>query len=119
MVSTSKNILNQKKQITPVGEQQSLWSKYMSYAESKDEDRIFWYMNVVITIPCVFMVGSIVAMSYLTPDFIWFVALGMLMFFTNVILHISEAKAKLFVPVYQATIAIMTIIPFLTYLMTL
>lgn len=116
MSTISKRIFTQKRTPAKVNIGQALLAKYMDYAKSQDKAGILWFMKVVIAIPCVFMVLSIFVMAMLTPNYIWFVALSMLLFFLNVIVHIAETKSTFYVPLYHITVAVFLLIPFITYL---
>jgi len=94
----------------------NLWDRYIAYVVSKEKDKIFWYMKVIIAFPCVYMVGSILAMSYATTNFVWFIGLAMLLFFSNVIVHIAELKSRIFIPIYHLSILLLIIIPLITFL---
>jgi len=109
-----ESIINVGKIIPARKERITLLSRYVAYAEKQESLKILWYMKVIMAIPCVFMVISIIAMSMLISSYVWFVGLTMVLFFTNVILHIAEVKSVIYVPVFHATIAIMTIIPIIT-----
>ncbi len=97
----------------------SLLKKYMDYVASKDGENMYWYLKVLIMIPCAMMVPSITAMYLLVPNFIWFIVITMLLFFLNMGVHIAQLKSTIFIPLYHATILIMTLIPFITYLLNL
>jgi len=96
-----------------------LLEKYLAYADSKEKEGVLSYMKVVILIPCVFMVFSIMAMAAITPNYVWFVGLSILLFYANIMAHIAGAKARIFIPIYHATIAIMILIPSITFLISL
>ncbi len=96
----------------------SLWVSYLEYAASKDEEYVLSYLKVIMVIPTLTMVIPIIAMSMLTPNYIWFVALAMLLFFANVIAHIAQTKSIVHIPLYHATNLVLFLIPVLTYLLT-
>jgi len=89
---------------------------YNDIIHQADDESIVWYIKSVIVIPCVFMVLSILAMHYITDNFVWFVALSMFLFFANVLIHIVGLKAKYFVPLYYSTALVLFAIPLITYL---
>lgn len=97
----------------------SLWDRYMTYAKSKEEERIYWYMKVIIAIPCVVMVPAIFLMAMATPNYIWFVGLSIILFFGNVISFIAEVKSTTFVPLFHITAFILFLIPIITSLINL
>jgi len=120
MVSISKNIVDKRvvpqgKKTTTVKNKPTIWKRYLAYAERQDEEKILWYMKVIMFIPCVVMVISIIAMAMVTSNYIWFVGLNMILFFTNVVVHISQIKSTTFVPLYHFTIALLTVVPIITY----
>ncbi len=97
----------------------SLIDRYIAMTKRAEDESIVWYLKTIIAIPCVFMVLSIFAMAMVTPNYIWFVAVAILLFYANVIVHIAGAKSTVFVPLYHTSIAIMAIIPAVTYLLSL
>ncbi len=97
----------------------SLLNSYKAYAERQVERSMLWYLQVIIVIPCVVMVISIFLMAMATDNYIWFVGLSMLLFFTNVIAFIAEAESTFYVPLYHATILILMLIPIITNLLQL
>jgi len=103
-----------KEQIKP-----SFLDRYIALTERASKEAMVWYLKTIIAIPCVFMVLSIFAMAMITPNYIWFVALTILLFYANVIVHIAGAKSKVFVPLYHVSIAIMMIIPTITYFISI
>ncbi len=115
MNAISSNIYNRSKSKTKPNQNQTLWSKYLAYAENQKDLTIFWYMKVIIWFPCAFMVLAIYAMAMLTSSYIWFVGLSMLLFFANVIVHIAGAKSSFYIPLYHISTAIMVLIPMVTY----
>ncbi len=114
MATISRNF-SPARTFTPKKATRSLTDVYMDYIKNRKNDRIFWYMSAIIYIPCLFMVVSTFAMAAITPNYIWFIGLTMLMFFANVVAHIAETKNTFYIPLYHATIVLMTIIPIITY----
>jgi len=103
-----------KKQVKP-----TFIERYIAMTKRAEDESIVWYLKTIIAIPCVFMVLSIFAMAMITPNYIWFVAVAILLFYANVIVHIAGAKSTVFVPLYHASIAIMAAIPAITYLLSI
>ncbi|MGK0364825.1 MAG: hypothetical protein ACI85O_001885 [Saprospiraceae bacterium] len=103
-----------KKQVRP-----TILNRYIAMTERAGEESIIWYIKTIIAIPCVFMVLSIFAMAMVTPNYIWFVAITILLFYANVIVHMVGVKSTTFVPLYHATIAFMIVVPAITYLLSL
>lgn len=97
---------------------QNLWSKYLNFIQNKEDERVIWYMKLIIAFPCVVMVISIYLMAMLTPNYIWFVVLNMALFFLNIILHIAETKSKVFIPVFHLSISIICFILVSTYFLS-
>jgi len=105
-ITTTKNTVAKK----------SLWTKYLEYADSKANEGVLWYMKIILAIPCVFMVLSIFAMAMLTPNYVWFIGLSILLFYANVMAHIGGTKSRFYIPLYHATILTFILIPIITYL---
>ncbi len=76
-------------------------------------------MKVIMVFPCVIMVPMIFVMAMATPNYVWFVALTILLFYANVVAHIAGAKSTLYVPLYYVSMSIMILIPIFTYLINL
>jgi len=93
--------------------------KYRAYAAAQEKLGIYWYLKAVIVIPCCIMVPSIILMEMSTPNFVWFIGLSMILFFSNIMVHIAEFKSTVTVPVYHLSIAIMLIIPIISYFLNL
>lgn len=115
MTTITTNGLREFQTAKKVRTKKSLWTTYLEYADSKANEGVLWYMKVILAIPCVFMVLSIFAMAMLTPNFVWFAGLSILLFYANVMAHIANAKSRFFIPLYHATILILILIPTITY----
>lgn len=96
-----------------------LLATYLAYVASRDKEKIYWYVKAVIVIPCVVMVPTIILMRYATPHFVWFNGLCVIMFYVNVMVHIAQLKSNIYIPVYHATIALMILIPTITYILSI
>ena len=119
MTTISANGIKEFKTTKKVVARKSLWTKYLEYADRKADEGILWYLNVIIAIPCIFMVLSIFAMASITPNYVWFVGVSVMLFFGNVMAHIGETKSRFFIPLYHATILLLILIPTITYFITL
>ncbi len=119
MSTISKSIFNQTSGLKRENFFHYLLNRYMTYAEQQQTQYLFWYMKVIVVIPCVYMVLSIFAMATLTVNYIWFVGLGMLLFFANVVAHIAGTKSTFYVPLYHFTTALFILIPIITYILFL
>jgi len=91
-----------------------LFEWYMAYADRQAKLSMLWYMKVILIIPCVIMVPAIFFMAFATPNFVWFIGLSVLLFFSNIIAFISETESRFYIPLYHGTIAILFIIPLIT-----
>lgn len=118
MATISTNAIKEIKTTKKVVVKKSLWTKYLEYADSKANEGVLWYLKVILAIPCVFMVFSIFAMAMITPNYVWFVGVCIMLFYANVIAHIGEAKSRFFIPLYHATILVMILIPTITYFLS-
>lgn len=119
MTTITANHLKNEKNIQREYTQPTFLTRYWAYAEKAQEENVFWFLKTIMVIPCVVMIPAIFAMAMITPHYVWFVGLTVLLFFANVIAHIGGAKGNLFVPLYHATIGILFLIPLVTYLITL
>lgn len=94
----------------------SLLQRYMAYAASEQKNSFYWYILSILVFPCVVMVPTIFVMEMVTASYVWFISLSVILFYSNMIAHIGGVKSTLFVPLYHLTVAIMVLIPFVTYL---
>lgn len=94
---------------------ESLWTKYIAYADSKSKEGVVSFLKVILIIPCVFMVLSIMAMAEITPNYIWFIAVSMVLFFVNVMAHIGNTKSTFHIPLYHASLLLFILIPIIAY----
>jgi len=94
----------------------SLLNRYLAYAAGESKNYMLWYLKSILIYPTVIMTSTIFVMGMVTPNFVWFIGLSVLLFYVNVIAHIGGAKSNLYVPLYHATTAIMILIPLITYL---
>lgn len=95
------------------------WDSYLAFAERQSNLKVVWFLKVIMVIPCVLMVPTIFLMAMITPNYLWFVGVTMVIFFANVITHIGEAKSTVYVPLYHLSILIMLILPLIIYLLNL
>ena len=94
----------------------SLYNRYLAYIESQQKESFYWYILSILVFPCVVMVPTIFVMEMVTTSYVWFISLSVLLFYSNMMAHIGGAKSTVFVPLYHATVTIMVLIPFITYL---
>lgn len=114
MATIARNISNKKISIKP-RIKLNLLERYMTFAERAEKMRIVWYFKTLLVLTCVIMIPAVMLMAAATPNYLWFVGMSILLFYANVLLHVSGAKSKFFVPFYHATIAFMVLIPLITY----
>jgi len=93
-----------------------LKSRYIDYCDSQQQMKIYWYMKAIILLTCVFMVPSIIAMAMATDLYVYYVGFTMVLFYTNVLAHITGLSSKYFVPIYHLTCLTMVLVPLLTIL---
>jgi len=93
-----------------------LKTRYLDYCESQQKMKVYWYMKAIILLTCVYMVPSIIVMAMATDYFIYYVGLTMVLFFTNVLAHITDLNSTYYVPIYQGTCLLMILIPIVTIL---
>jgi len=115
MATITKNILN-KKTATKPRINFNLLSRYIAFAEREEKMRIVWYFKTLLILTCGIMIPTVIAMAAVTTNYLWFVGLSILLFYANMLLHVSGAKSRFFVPFYHTTIALMVLIPLVTYL---
>jgi len=93
--------------------------QYKAYCLSQGSEKMSWYMKTIIVIPCVIMVPSIIGMTMVRGNSEYYIALCMLLFFSNMLIHIAQFSSKYYVPMYHLTISLMIAIPFISYLVSL
>lgn len=94
----------------------SLIDRYTNYADKQSDQKIYWYLKSIIILPSAVMVPGIIWMSMGTDNYIWFASLCVVLFFLNLLAHISEVKSRYYIPLYHLSIALMIIIPLITNL---
>ena len=92
--------------------------KYLDFAEAQGPQKVFWYLKAIIIIPTVFMVPSIMVMYFYSNIYVVYVGLCMMLFFTNLVLHLAEAGGRTFVPFYHITLSLMVLFPSIAYLLS-
>jgi len=112
-ISKAKNLAKQKTKKV------SLIDRYVAYTKGEQKHSFYWYILSILIFPCIVMVPTIFVMEMVTANYVWFISLSVILFYSNMIAHIGGAKSTFFVPLYHATVAIMVLIPFITYLITL
>lgn len=118
MATISTSIIN-KRDTTSIkkrNEIKSIWARYIAYAASRKNERVLWFLKSIMIIPCVVMIPAIYLMAMATPNYIWFIGLTIILFYTNVVAHIADLKNTVYIPLYHITIAIMVLIPIIAYL---
>ena len=96
----------------------SLLNRYITYTTGEQKNSFYWYILSILVFPCVVMVPTIFVMEMITASYVWFISLSVLLFYSNMMAHIGGAKSTFFVPLYHINVAIMVIIPFVTYLIS-
>ncbi|WP_236972116.1 hypothetical protein [Membranihabitans marinus] len=97
----------------PIG----LWRKYVDYVDGQPTDRVYWLVKAIIVIPCVYMTLSLLLMHIMAVPILWFVALSMILFFTNITLHVAGLKSRYYIIAFHATTLLFILIPLLTFLL--
>lgn len=115
MTTITRSILIANKTKKETTTRESLWTKYIAYADSKSNEGVVSFLKVILIIPCVFMVLSIMAMAEITPNYIWFIGVSMVLFFVNVMAHIGNTKSRFYIPLYHATLLLFILIPTIAY----
>jgi len=91
-----------------------LKARYLDYCESQKNMKIYWYMKAIIILTGVYMVPSITVMAIATDYYVYYVGLAMILFYTNLLAHITGLGSKYFIPIYHGTILLMIFIPIVT-----
>ena len=97
---------------------QKLSDWYYDYIARQQTQKVYWYMKVIIVIPCVYMVLSIMAMAQLVDTFEYYAGFTMLLFYANVCVHIVGSKSRVYIPLYYFSLLLMILIPAITYFIT-
>jgi len=94
-----------------------LKAKYIAYCVAEQRMHIYWYLKAIIIITCVYMVPSIIVMALATDYYVYYIGLTIILFYSNMLAHISGLKSKHFVPIYHLTCLIMVLTPMITLLL--
>jgi hypothetical protein len=125
MTTTAKNALHlapntlRNNTTPPANPLLKAWNNYWAYADRQGKNRMFWYCTVLLALPCGFMMPMAILMMFIAPAVhIYFIGLLILLLFANVVMHVAQVPGRIFIPLFHATVATMTFIPFVAYLMT-
>ena len=97
----------------------NLFERYLSYVDSQENQYIFWFMTAILVIPCVLMTLSIIVMFLYSNVLEYYIGFAMILFFANVLVHLSGMKARVYLPVFHITAILMIMIPLITYLISM
>lgn len=95
--------------------QPSLLDRYIAYTSKEEANRIYWFMKTIIFMPSVYTVISVFALASMTDNFVWLIALSMVLFFVNVMVHTAEKSGLVFISTYYLSIFILILVPLMTY----
>ncbi len=101
----------------PVSINLNLVNRYLAYTAREEANRIYWYMKTIIFIPSIYTVLSVFALASLTDHFVWHIALSMVLFFANVMVHTAEKSGFAFITTYYVSVLILILVPLVTYLL--
>jgi len=96
----------------------SILDRYIDYCAKNGNGKVYWYMKVIVIFPCVIMVPSIIAFHATGVSHEVYAGFCMLLFFSNVIAHISELSSRYYIPLYHISLAVMIFFPTITYLIS-
>jgi len=85
-------------------------SAYAEYCDAHSNEKVYWFMKAILVIPCAMMVVSIISVSLVFDRIEYYIALAMLLFFSNIIVHIAECRSRIYIPVYHFSIIIMVLV---------
>ncbi len=114
-VNKHQRHLKKKEYVSPF---QKLLKHYWTYVDRQASHKVYWYMLVILAIPCVYMTLSILAMEQMIQHFEYFIGFSMLLFYTNVMVHVGGLKSRVYVPLFHLTTLLFVLIPLITYLIT-
>jgi len=96
----------------------SLKARYDTYIQKQDQYKVYWYMKVVLVMTNVHMIISTFAMAELVDKFEYYIGFTIIVFFTNILVHIVQFRSNVFVPVYYISLGLFVIIPLITFAIT-
>ncbi|MCB0628448.1 MAG: hypothetical protein R2806_25300 [Saprospiraceae bacterium] len=99
-------------------QQTGLAARYEAFCRRQEKQTMVWYLIPLMSLPAVVMPISIMAMSYFT-GFIAFIALSILLFYTNIVLTVAERPVKTRITFYLFTVLVHIVIPLAAFLLTL
>lgn len=85
-------------------------TRYDAFCKGQEKQRMVWYLIPLMSLPAVVMPISIMAMSYFT-GFLPFIALSILLFYTNIVLTVAERPVKTRITFYLLTVLLHIVIP--------
>ncbi len=112
IIAITSSILKNKKK--KQGQKQGFATKYDAFCKGQEGQSMLWYLVPLMSMPAAIMPISIFIMSYF-PGFIPFVGVSMLLFFSNIILTISEQSTKTRITFFLLTVAFHIAVPLLSF----
>lgn len=90
-------------------------ARYATFCKAQEKQGMLWYLIPLMSMPAAIMPISIMAMSYF-PGYIVFIAISMLIFFTNIALTIAEQPIKTKVSFFLITVLFHVAVPLAAFL---
>gem|GEM_PF-1364940 len=96
----------------------SMKERYLEYCDSQTKEGLLWYLIPLMTLSAAVMPPSIFAMSYFT-GYIAFIAISILLFYTNIILCIAEQSTRVTITTYFLTLVFHILVPLICFLVSI
>jgi hypothetical protein len=96
----------------------SILTRYDAFCKGQEKQGMVWFLIPLMSLPAVVMPISIMAMSYFT-GFIAFIALSILLFYTNIVLTVAERPVKTKITFYLFTVLVHIIVPLAAFFLGL
>lgn len=98
----------------------NMYERFMDYCRSQEHKSTLWFFFPLITLAGAIMPASITSMYIFDlPGFLPYVAIIVTLFFLNLVLHVSEMKTTITIPIFLLTVVINIAYPLIAFLFTL
>ena len=93
-------------------------ARYEAFCKGQEKQGMLWFLIPLMSLPAVVMPISIMGMSYFS-GFIAFIAVSILLFYTNIVLTVAERTVKARITFYLFTVLFHIVVPLGAFLLGL
>lgn len=102
----------------PSNGRNSLLERYLAFCEQEEKQRALWFIIPLMVLSAAVMPISIFLMSYF-DFYIAFIAVSILLFFTNIILSIAEQPTRVTISFFLFTVVFHFAVPLICFVANL